>query len=136
MQAANEKLARTSTWLEEEKARAEALVYRMGSLIQCFPAGAARDRSSGEYGSAERAAAAASLAAIGGGGTPGASTSTSLMAAAMAAAAAEGGSISISASVSKQAVTKGACVREVQQCACSDVCCVHLSGRLCRPGTL
>lgn len=38
-QAANEKLARTTTWLEEEKARAEALLYRMSGLIACFPGG-------------------------------------------------------------------------------------------------
>jgi hypothetical protein len=38
-QAANEKLARTTAVLEEEKARAEALLYRMSGLIACFPAG-------------------------------------------------------------------------------------------------
>lgn len=39
MQAANEKLARTTAFLEEEKARAEALLYRMSGLIACFPGG-------------------------------------------------------------------------------------------------
>ncbi len=39
LQAANEKLARTTAVLEEEKARAEALLYRMSGLIACFPAG-------------------------------------------------------------------------------------------------
>lgn len=39
VQAANEKLARTTAVLEEEKARAEALLYRMSGLIACFPAG-------------------------------------------------------------------------------------------------
>jgi hypothetical protein len=39
VQAANEKLARTTNFLEEEKARAEALLYRMSGLIACFPAG-------------------------------------------------------------------------------------------------
>lgn len=39
LQAANEKLARTTAFLEEEKARAEALLYRMSGLIACFPAG-------------------------------------------------------------------------------------------------
>lgn len=37
--AANDKLARTTAVLEEEKARAEALLYRMSGLIACFPAG-------------------------------------------------------------------------------------------------
>ena len=37
LRAANEKLARTTRWLEEEKARADALLYRMGALIACFP---------------------------------------------------------------------------------------------------
>jgi len=36
-QAANDKLARTTARLEEEKARAEALLYRMSGLIACFP---------------------------------------------------------------------------------------------------
>jgi hypothetical protein len=39
VQAANEKLARTTAFLEEEKARAEALLYRMSGLIACFPGG-------------------------------------------------------------------------------------------------
>jgi hypothetical protein len=39
MQAANDKLARTTAYLEEEKARAEALLYRMSGLIACFPCG-------------------------------------------------------------------------------------------------
>lgn len=39
MQAANEQLARTTAYLEEEKARAEALLYRMSNLIACFPCG-------------------------------------------------------------------------------------------------
>jgi hypothetical protein len=38
-QAANDKLARTTAYLEEEKARAEALLYRMSGLIACFPCG-------------------------------------------------------------------------------------------------
>lgn len=37
MEAANDKLARTTAWLEEEKVRAEALLYRMSGLIACFP---------------------------------------------------------------------------------------------------
>lgn len=41
-QAANEKLARTTTYLEEEKQRAEALLYRMSGLLACFPAGPER----------------------------------------------------------------------------------------------
>jgi hypothetical protein len=39
VQAANEMLARTTAFLEEEKARAEALLYRMSGLIACFPGG-------------------------------------------------------------------------------------------------
>ncbi|KAF8066284.1 Gucy1b1 [Scenedesmus sp. PABB004] len=39
LQAANDKLASTTAWLEEEKARAEALLYRMSGLIACFPCG-------------------------------------------------------------------------------------------------
>ena len=39
LQQANEKLAKTTAWLEEEKARAEALLYRMSGLIACFPDG-------------------------------------------------------------------------------------------------
>jgi hypothetical protein len=39
VQAANDKLARTTAYLEEEKARAEALLYRMSGLIACFPCG-------------------------------------------------------------------------------------------------
>jgi hypothetical protein len=38
-QQANEKLAKTTAWLEEEKMRAEALLYRMSGLIACFPDG-------------------------------------------------------------------------------------------------
>jgi len=56
MKAANEKLARTTRWLEEEKARADALLYRMSGLISCFPAaggaagGAAADAEQGGGG--------------------------------------------------------------------------------------
>eukprot|EP00878_Enallax_costatus_P026891 GHUV01028902.1.p1 GENE.GHUV01028902.1~~GHUV01028902.1.p1 ORF type:complete len:767 (+),score=239.67 GHUV01028902.1:298-2598(+) len=51
LKVANDKLARTTAWLEEEKARAEALLYRMSGLIACFPCGPG-----------EQQAAAASLA--------------------------------------------------------------------------
>lgn len=37
LKAANEKLAATTRWLEEEKARSDALLYRMSGLIACFP---------------------------------------------------------------------------------------------------
>lgn len=49
-QAANEKLARTTAFLEEEKARAEALLYRMSGLIACFPAGPNAAAGSGSTG--------------------------------------------------------------------------------------
>lgn len=38
-QAANDKLEKTTQFLEDEKRRAEALLYRMSNLIACFPAG-------------------------------------------------------------------------------------------------
>lgn len=63
--AANDKLARTTKWLEDEKARAEALLYRMsGLLAACFPA-------DGRNASGSHAIDIAAATAAAGGGAAG-----------------------------------------------------------------
>jgi len=101
LRAANEKLARATRWLEDEKARAEALLHRMSGLIACFPG--AGDSGGGPGGAGKgggagpglRGPGAAALAAAlnqvtteGGGG---ASASAAVVAALSSMAAGGGG---------------------------------------------
>ena len=70
LKAANGKLARTTKWLEEEKARADALLYRMSGLLAvCFPGQDGPRSGPNTDAAAAVAAAGASIAAsLGGGG--------------------------------------------------------------------
>jgi serine/threonine protein kinase len=98
LRAANDKLARTTRWLEEEKARAEALLHRMSGLIACFPGAGDAAAAGGAGGAAGvppglrgpgAAALAAALNQVGAEGA-GASASAAVVAA-LSSMAAGGG---------------------------------------------